>query len=213
MIRNKLREKIGEQQSVYEALKSGGDSQVCYQEFQKGEWGTDDINYTNRLRLACYLLYYGIDDERAVADLFEEELKDRENNSFQGIGSTLCILTWLLRKYNAAHKYDHLLERAKNANFDCACGYDAEDAVEEYFWKNDLLDCIDLCQELDYKDVMGLLVDTWKKEIGDSSGWNLSNRSILIGFHTFLGREMENEKPGVGVAARQCPKLQSLSGN
>ena len=54
MIRNKLREKIGEQQSVYEALKSGGDSQVCYQEFQNGEWGTDDANYTNRLRLACY---------------------------------------------------------------------------------------------------------------------------------------------------------------
>ncbi len=66
-----------------------------------------------------------------MADLFEEELKDRENNSFQEIGSTLRILTWLLRKYNAAHKYDHLLKWAKNANFDCACGYDAEDAMEE----------------------------------------------------------------------------------
>lgn len=194
MIRNKVREKTEEQQEVYEALKAGDTSQVCYQEFQNGEWGTDDANYTNRLRLAYYLLYNRIDDESTVVYLFQEELKDREQNSFQGIGSTLRILTWLLRKYNMEHKYDWLLERAKNANFDCACGYDAEDKVEEDFEKNDLLDCIYLCQELDYKDVMGLLVDAWKRDTEDYAEWNISSRSTLIGFNSFLGRDMENEK-------------------
>ena len=72
MIRNKLREKINEQQNVYEALSAGDAGQVCYREFQNGEWGTDDANYTNRLRLAYYLLYNRIDDERAVVYLFQE---------------------------------------------------------------------------------------------------------------------------------------------
>ena len=45
--------------------------------------------------------------------LFEEELKDRETNSFQGIGSALEILTFLLMKYNREGTYDSLFERAK----------------------------------------------------------------------------------------------------
>ncbi len=188
MVKGKLKEKIGEQRKVYEALKAGDASLVCYKEFQNGQWGTDDANYTNRLRLAYFLLYEKIDDEGAVAYLFQEELKDRENNSFQGIGSTLCILTWLLRKYNGGHKYDTLFQRAKDANFDCACGYDVEDAVEEDFGKNDLLDCIFLCQEMEYKDVMGILVDAWKEGRGNPADWNPSDRRTLIGFNSFLDR-------------------------
>ena len=111
----RLRTKIEEQQAVYQALKAGDSGTVCYKEFQSGEWGTDDQNYTNRLRLAYYLLYCHIEDEEAVAFLFGEELKDRERNSFQGIGSTLEILTHLIRKYNGDGKYAGLLERAKNA--------------------------------------------------------------------------------------------------
>ena len=193
MVRDKLKEKIGEQRKVYEALKAGDASLVCYKEFQNGQWGTDDANYTNRLRLAYFLLYEKIDDEGAVAYLFQEELKDRENNSFQGIGSTLCILTWLLRKYNGGHKYDTLFQRAKDANFDCVCGYDVEDAVEEDFGKNDLLDCIFLCQEMEYKDVMGILVDAWKEGRGNPADWNPSDRRTLIGFNAFLDRNTENE--------------------
>ncbi len=109
-------------------------------------------------------MYWKIKDEDAVAYLFQEELKDRENNSFQGIGSTIRILTMLLQRYNAGHKYDDLFERAKNANFDCACGYDAEE-----------------------------LVDEWKDEGKDRADWNLAKRSRLMGFYTYLGREAENE--------------------
>ena len=185
-----LKSKIQEQQAVYHALKEGDNSMVCYKEFQNGEWGTDDENYTNRLRLAYYLLYCHIEDEEAVAGLFEEELKDRERNSFQGIGSTLQVLTHLIRKYNVDGKYKALLERAKNANFDCACGYDPDEEVDDDLESNSILDCIYLCREMEYKDVMGVLVDEWKK---NTAQWSCSNRKTLIDFHTFLGRDMENE--------------------
>ncbi len=186
-----LKAKIEEQREVYHALKEGNADTVCYKEFQNGEWGTDDENHTNRLRLAYYLLYCHIDDEEAVVYLFQEELKDRKNNSFQGIGSTLQILTQLLRKYNTDSKYADLLKRAKYANFDCACGYDPDEIVEDDFGSNSLLDCIYLCREMKYKDVMGSLVDEWKKDIAE---WNRSDRRRLIDFHTFLGRDAENEE-------------------
>ena len=186
-----LKAKIEEQKAVYEALKAGNDSTVCYKEFHDGEWGTADENYTNRLRLAYYLLYCHIEDEGTVALLFREELRDRERNSFQGIGSTLQILTHLIRKYNVDGKYAGLLERAKNANFDCACGYDPDGQMEDDLAKNSLLDCIYLCREMEYRDVMGSLVDEWKKNTAECSG---PNRRTLIDFNMFLGRDAENEK-------------------
>lgn len=154
MVTARLKNKIGKQEQVWHALQAGDTGTVCYKEFQNGEWGTDDENYKNHLRLACYLLYFHIEDEEAVSYLFGEELKDRENNSFQGIGSTLRILTRLIRKYNGDGKYDELLARAKNANFDCACGYDPEGEMGDIFEENSLLDCIYLCQEMGYRDVM-----------------------------------------------------------
>lgn len=47
----RLRAKIEEQKMVYQALKMGNDDMIRYREFHNGEWGTDDENYTNRLRL------------------------------------------------------------------------------------------------------------------------------------------------------------------
>ena len=185
-----LKSKIEEQQTVYNALKEGETGTICYKELQNGKWGTDDENYKNRLRLAYYFLYCHIEDEKAVVYLFREELKDRERNSFQGIGSTLQILTHLIRKYNADGKYADLLKRAKNANFDCACGYVPNGVMDDDFAGNSLLDCIFLCQEMDYKDVMGGLVDEWKRNISE---WSDSNRRTLIGFNAFLERDGENE--------------------
>lgn len=75
----------------------------------------------------CYGLMYGgystesIED--AVRELFETEITARENESFQGIGANIEILTVLLRKYDNPND-ESLFERAKNANFDCYCGYD-----------------------------------------------------------------------------------------
>jgi len=44
---------------------------------------------------------------------------------------------------------------------------------------------------MEYRDVMESLVDEWKKDITE---WSDSNRRVLIGFNTFLGRDAENEK-------------------
>jgi len=187
---DKVKAKIGEQKKVYEALKKGDESMVCYKEFENGTWGTDDANYTNRLRLSCYLLYFHVEDEETVSWLFKEEIKDRERNSFQGIGFAIRVLSHLLQKYNGDGKYEELFKRAKDANFDCACGYDPKDSVEEDLEKLDILDCIYLCWRLEYKDVMGSLVDEWKKE---TVTWNRENRTSLINFNIFLDRNAENE--------------------
>ena len=82
----RLRNKLSKQREVYERLKLNDSATVCYHEKIDKEWGVGDANYTNRLRLTYYLLYEKIDDEAAFSYLFQEDLKDRENNDFQGIG-------------------------------------------------------------------------------------------------------------------------------
>lgn len=186
-----LRNKLLEQEQVYQALKKGDVSEVAYKSYRHPEFGTQDANYNNRMRLAYYLLYENIDDEYVIKVLFEEELKDRQNNSFQGIGNTIQILTFLLQKYNGQNQYEGLFEAAKNANFDCYCGYDASVQMNGDIHSNDLMDCIYLCQDMAYKDVMEQLVAMWKE---DSSGWGDSNYADLIKFNEFLGKDAENEE-------------------
>lgn len=187
---DRFKSKLSEQREVYECLKANNTATVCYHEIVDKEWGVGDANYTNRLRLTYYLLYEKIDDEVTCAYLFEEDLKDRENNDFQGIGTTIQILTYLLQKHNGNHQYDTLFERAQNANFDCACGYNRNFTIDENIESNDLLDCIYMCEDLDYKDIMEPLVEEWKQTV---TAWNEDNRSMLIQFHTFLGKEADNE--------------------
>lgn len=185
-----IKKKLFEQSDVYQALKNGDASLVQYREYKDKQWGTQDANYKNRMRLAYYLLYANIDDESTVEYLFKEELKDRKTNSFQGIGSTLNVLTSVLSRYYVDGKYDVILEEAKNANFDCACGYDRNYQIDSDIDNLDLMDCIFLAQDLDYKDVMGVLVDRWKESITE---WTDGNKTTLIRFNSFLDREKENE--------------------
>ena len=199
-----LRNKLLQQKEVYEDFKNNKCSSVRYKSYKHEIYGTQDENYTNRLRLVYYLFYENIDDEKVIAELFEEELKDRETNSFQGIGSNLEFLTRLLRKYNSDGKYTPLFKRAKNANFDCYCGYSFEENISDELYRkiadefyresniqnNNILKCIYIAQETDYKDVMSELVDLWKETVTD---WD-NNRKTLIGFNSFLGREKDNEE-------------------
>ncbi len=185
-----LRAELSKQEEVYLALKEGRRETVCYKAYQDEVYGTQDANYTNRLRLAYYLLYWKVDDEEAIAWLFGEELKDREENSFQGIGTVLEVLTFLLKKYNAGHRYDDLFVRAKNANFDCACGYDPDMAGVPDLTDNNLLDCIYLCQDMEFRAVMEPLVEQWRASVAE---WGDSERTTLIRFYSFLGQEAKNE--------------------
>lgn len=105
---------------------SGDKADCVYCAQHSEEWGTSDKNYANRMRL-CYALYYDVcevpDKWALVRELFIEELKDRESNSFQGIGDNLETLTSMLLELGEPPESE-LFERAKNANFDCACGYE-----------------------------------------------------------------------------------------
>ena len=186
-----VKEKLFEQSKVYQALKNGEYSQVQYVEQYDKVWGRRDRNYLNRMRLAYYLLYAHIDDENTVVYLFQEELKDRKSNSFQGIGYTLNVLTSILNEYNVEGKYDGILDEAKNANFDCACGFDKSYKMDNDISSLDLMDCIYLSQDLEYKDVMEVLVNRWKSSIAQ---WTDANRKTLIGFNSFLGKELENKE-------------------
>lgn len=185
-----LRNKLSQQKEVYEMLSENRLSSVCYKEYKDKTYGVRDEHYTNRLRLSYYLLYENIDDEKAIAALFKEELKDRQTNSFQGIGLTLEILTQLLRKYNTDEKYTPLFQQAKEANFDCHCGYDADKEINAVLEDNSLLDCIFIAQDLEYRDIMEELVDQWKQTI---TQWDNTNRKTLIRFNSFLRKEEENE--------------------
>lgn len=186
-----LKEKLFYQEKIFQEVKNGDDSQIKYVEQHDKVWGRKDKNYLNRMRLVYYILYAHIDDENMVVYLFQEELKDRKSNSFQGIGYTLNVLTSILNKYNVEGKYDKLFDEAKNANFDCACGYDKNYKMDDEISDLDLMDCIYLAQDLDYKDVMEILVNRWKDSIEQ---WTDSNRQTLIGFNSFLGKELENKE-------------------
>ena len=185
-----IKDKLFEQSEVYRALKSGETASVQYSGYKDEKWGTRDANYLNRMRLAYYLLYGRIDDEDAIVYLFQEELKDRTSNSFQGIGDTLNVLTSILKRYNNDGKYNGMLEEAKNANFDCACGYDKNYQIDDEMEYLELMDCIYLSQDLEYKDVMEVLVREWEESIVD---WTDAKRNTLIRFNSFLGKEQENE--------------------
>ncbi|MBQ4522122.1 MAG: hypothetical protein IJA10_04120 [Lachnospiraceae bacterium] len=186
-----IKEKLFEQSKVYQSIKKGDYSEVQYIEQYDKVWGKSDRNYLNRKRLTYYLLYAHVDDENTVVYLFQEELKDRKSNSFQGIGNTLNVLTSILNKFNVAGKYDGILDEAKNANFDCACGFDKNYKIDNEISSLDLMDCIFLSQDLDYKDVMEVLVNSWKKSV---TKWTDANRKTLIGFNSFLGKELENKE-------------------
>ena len=125
-----------------------------------------DKNHTNRKRL-CYALTYNVceikDKEKLIRELFIEELKDRETNSFQGIGDNLEMLTSLLLEIgDPADKA--LFERAKNANFDCACGYEARIIEPMPLDEFSLYNCITALSDLGETELMLRFTDEFKQD-------------------------------------------------
>lgn len=113
LYRETVKECIKNQSELFQKVKNGDYFEVCYQQKQTEKYGICDKNYTSRLRLAYYILFEKADCEDIVKRLFEEELKDRQTNSFQGIGTCLEILTCLLMKYNCENKYQSLFKEQR----------------------------------------------------------------------------------------------------
>lgn len=143
---------------------SGDKADYVYCAQHSEEWGTSDKNYANRMRL-CYALYYDVcevPDKRAlVSELFVEELKDRETDSFQGIGENLEILTSMLLELGEPPESE-LFGRAKNANFDCACGYEPRVIKPVPLDEFTPSECIDTLSELGETELVFKLTDEFK---------------------------------------------------
>jgi hypothetical protein len=187
MYYEKLKKKLSEQESVYQAMKAGNLETVKYMEQRDEKWGISDANYRNRMLLSHYLLYAEIEDETAVVQLLREEIKDRQTNSFQGIGRTLEVLTSIMNRHGYAKEYSALLEAAKNANFDCFAGFDPQEQISSDIAELDLLDCIYLARDLDFKDEMEVLVDEWRH---GNVVWTDQQREMLCEFLSFLGKDL-----------------------
>lgn len=151
---------------------SGDKADYVYRARHSEEWGTSDKNYANRMRL-CYALYYDVcevPDKRAlVRELFIEELKDRESNSFQGIGENLETLTSMLLELGEPPESE-LFERAGNANFDCACGYEPRVIKPVPLDEFTPSECINTLSELGETELVFKLTDEFKSGELDLEG-------------------------------------------
>lgn len=151
---------------------SGDKADYVYRAERSEDSGTFDKNYANRMRL-CYALYYGVcevRDKRALMrELFIEELKDRESNSFQGIGDNLEMLTSLLLELGEPPESE-IFKRAKNANFDCACGYEPRILEFTPLGEYSLYDCICTLSELGENELVFKLTDEFKSGELDLEG-------------------------------------------
>lgn len=186
-----LNNKLNEQAIIYKAVQNGDTSLVQFKPYTDEIYGTQDENYLNRQRLCYYLLYNHIFDEQIIVYLFKEEITHRKNNSFQGIGNVLNILTSMINQNFLSEKYSYLLDEANNANFDCACGYDRNIVIDNQLNELRMMECIYLSQDLEYKEIMESIVNMWKDSINE---WTESSRNTLIQFNSFLGKEKENEE-------------------
>lgn len=143
---------------------SGDKEDYIYCEEKSLEHGIYDKNHKNRKRL-CYALTYNVcevtDKKNIVRELFIEELKDRETNSFQGIGDNIEMLTSLLLEIGDPSDKT-LFERAKNANFDCACGYEPRIIEPTPLDDFSLYDCINALSDLGETELMLKFTDEFK---------------------------------------------------
>ena len=169
-----------------------------YKEDNEAEY-TKDKNYIERLKLILSILYHKNRNElmnkKSFEDLlvflFEEEIKDRQTNSYQGIGTSLEIMSFLFVKlYNddinkLLFKYKDLFDKAKNANFDCNCGY----GVDDYDYYNEKLDELNLDSiisyfiDIDESKLLSKLVDIWKSTVKE---WDKNNLDKLKYYESLI---------------------------
>lgn len=163
-----LKQMISECRDDAERFLSGDKQDYLYCKEKTKEYGDTDKNYSNRTRLCYGLMYGGYSTESiedAVRELFETEITARENESFQGIGVNIEILTVLLLKYDNPND-EILFERAKNANFDCYCGYDKNLYANWYKPLDEfsIEACVNIAGELGKTDYACKIVDIFKKQ-------------------------------------------------
>lgn len=168
-----------------------------YKEDNEVEY-TKDKNYIERLKLVLSILYHknrnDLMNKKSFEDLlvflFEEEIKDRQTNSYQSIGTSLEIISFLFVKlYNGdinklLSKYKDLFDKAKNANFDCNCGY----GIDDYNYYNERLDELSIDAVISYSidiyelELFSKLLDIWKGAVKEWDKKNLDKLKYYVSF-------------------------------
>ncbi|ADO57772.1 hypothetical protein [Paenibacillus polymyxa] len=189
-------------------------SKVDYLEKYSEEYGKNDANYTNRLKVL--LAMYNREDRYApyyepiVRRLLVNEIIDRETNSFQGIGDALYYAVFLLQKYE--REQDQVLfQQAKKANFDTYAGFDPELILETYLFSKDtadLEDCINIASELGEDVYLSLFIDLWIREQTD---WDKENLRTLV-YHERWRNHAEGEIEALKKLA-EMEKIEENSSN
>lgn len=104
-----------------------GDShwaELAYKHARDDEYGDFDDHGIARLAVA-YALQYDrrSSDESLIRFLLRHEIKARQEDSFQGLGDALPLLSFLLLRFKRRDDVPLFVE-ARFANFDTFCGYD-----------------------------------------------------------------------------------------
>ena len=178
---------------------SGDKEPYMYKCMRDEQYGDADEHQTDRKRLV-YALQFGLREineplrEQMVRELFEQEVISREKESFQGIGSSMEMLADMIQPYRKPED-DALLERAKNANFDCYCGLmkDGGYGYPTDIYEYNLEDSIYMAGEMQLKEQVCTLVDIFKAGRLDTQGYEK-----LRQYAEFTGRPDDRETAVLG---------------
>lgn len=163
------------------------------------ESGLQDAHAAARLRLTLALQFGEVREEGLIRTLLTEEIAAREQDPFQGIGPTLEILSGLLLAYGRSED-EALFTRAKNANFDCFCGYTpGEPTYPQTIAEDDCEFWIELSTNLEEKALMDQLIDSW---LAEQSTWRWDNAKIWRMYESWRHNDQ-----GELMALRQLAEL------
>lgn len=189
----------GYQNEIAKVLETKDLTHYRYKAARDEERGRYDAHGDARLHLAAGILYSPSNTDSRLEDLIRslliEEIESRKNESREGIGQSLEILAGLLKDYNREED-KALFEAAKNANFDCYCGFEAGyPQYERDLETLDIDDCIYLAMDLGEKEVAAHLIKLW---VDDQNGWNWENVNKLCRYETvrnnFIGELFAQKK-------------------
>jgi len=163
-------------------------SSVCYSA-KKDEINTSviyDGNQANRYGILTGIRF--ADDKAAYEDLIRylliEEIVGRETDTLQGFGDELALAVWLIKQFRREQDTE-LFSRAKKANFDTHCGFNA-DYIDDTYFKSDIAkmdidECVWLALNLREYDYADRLIELWKSE---QTIWDEKSLKLLHFYET-----------------------------
>ncbi len=172
----------------------------------RNEEGVFDENFENRKRLIAVMTAIRPDAilENIVKRLFEAETESCRVNSFGGYDDALETLTAMLWEFNSDGRYNKLFEEAKNANFDCACGYEpykkySYERGTDFIKKLSAGDCanylyFDLYMTDNIENILDIIEQEYSESFEELEKISYLNECLSRKSHNYKFRLMELDK-------------------